>query len=727
MIELNVENQPNLSKQEPVTKSQSSSLNSMALFWDIENVRVPKGKTAEVLTQIVRSTFSNGYNEIEFVVVCDVTKETEKDIKDLIKSKVKLIHISSTSKNAAYEKLKQSVRRFADIHGNTATVALISSDINFAPDLSDFRHRKKMYVILLHNNHPSKALISCANEHHNLMKLMKRTSESAKVLKPQKNFSINNHPIKRPTKSESSSSLPPIGIYWNLECCPVPYNKSASLISEAIRNKYYDFYREADFLVVYQDIDKAAFLCLNEEIIKNLIPKIGLQAKFLEHWKKEFKQSDQIIFDGDINELVSQSNTSQNLSVLGRSVDEEEIIIEENEQNLLLENANTNDGTFDYFNNLDLTPKLCNPIQNLYETLNSSLIGNAILNSYKIKKMLDPSHVMHLADLILQVEMRTNSEMLVTPERLLILAEKISLLFPTEEPECWYIPYKLNPKTKIKTTAKGPLQIRYEHWRGFLLNCQVVQSAKGKRKEKGSCSAPVRLAFYDNFESNYSSEDLEKLNFLKNNIDPWSTIRQLWQETSKLRIKSLLDNQDLKSFEYISTYPILTHPNKGLQLVSHNMYTGVRSTLVFWLLPLFIKTSVTGETKNFRANKSIAQNNFILHAKSEEQLIIALNERKKYHEENKIPIQPLPVIVGESLTKIDKYYVIINDIKYEAISTLDAIDSAFKSFYSLQLDFPKISENIWILLQHRIYRITGETDKNKPELKRLINQMKLLD
>ncbi|XP_044003521.1 uncharacterized protein LOC122849059 [Aphidius gifuensis] len=372
--------------------------------------------------------------------------------------------------------------------------------------------------------------------------------------------------------------------------------------------------------------------------------------------------------------------------------------------------------------------------------------------------------------------MRTNSEMLVTPERLLILAEKISLLFPTEEPECWYIPYKLNPKTKIKTTAKGPLQIRYEHWRGFLLNCQVVQSAKGKRKEKGSCSAPVRLAFYDNFESNYSSEDLEKLNFLKNNIDPWSTIRQLWQETSKLRIKSLLDNQDLKSFEYISTYPILTHPNKGLQLIKldyHTIYAdedntkiaseffgfekeivlyiktkkkiekfvqdllkiiddantpaGVRSTLVFWLLPLFIKTSVTGETKNFRANKSIAQNNFILHAKSEEQLIIALNERKKYHEENKIPIQPLPVIVGESLTKIDKYYVIINDIKYEAISTLDAIDSAFKSFYSLQLDFPKISENIWILLQHRIYRITGETDKNKPELKRLINQMKLLD
>lgn len=54
---------------------------------------------------------------------------------------VNLIHVSSTSKNAADEKLRQSIRRFADIHGSPAAIILISGDINFAADLCDLRHR----------------------------------------------------------------------------------------------------------------------------------------------------------------------------------------------------------------------------------------------------------------------------------------------------------------------------------------------------------------------------------------------------------------------------------------------------------------------------------------------------------------------------------------------------------------------------------------------------------
>lgn len=54
---------------------------------------------------------------------------------------VNLIHVASTSKNAADEKLRQSMRRFADTHGFPAAVVLVSGDINFASDLCDLRHR----------------------------------------------------------------------------------------------------------------------------------------------------------------------------------------------------------------------------------------------------------------------------------------------------------------------------------------------------------------------------------------------------------------------------------------------------------------------------------------------------------------------------------------------------------------------------------------------------------
>lgn len=78
-----------------------------------------------------------------------------------------LVHVASTCKNAADEKLRQALRRFADIHGTPAAIILISGDINFAADLSDLRHRKKLHVILVHKDNASDALILCASEHYN--------------------------------------------------------------------------------------------------------------------------------------------------------------------------------------------------------------------------------------------------------------------------------------------------------------------------------------------------------------------------------------------------------------------------------------------------------------------------------------------------------------------------------------------------------------------------------
>lgn len=62
------------------------------------------------------------------------------------KFQVNLIHVASTCKNAADEKLRQTIRRFADIHGSPAAIILISGDINFAADLNDLRHRYSFSV-----------------------------------------------------------------------------------------------------------------------------------------------------------------------------------------------------------------------------------------------------------------------------------------------------------------------------------------------------------------------------------------------------------------------------------------------------------------------------------------------------------------------------------------------------------------------------------------------------
>ncbi|KAI4457150.1 limkain b lkap [Holotrichia oblita] len=114
--------------------------------------------------QSVSFGISKTATEAEFIVVCDVKKENAQVIQDLNDAQVNLIHVSSTSKNAADEKLRQSLRRFAETHQAPAAVVLISGDINFAADLSDLRYRKKIHVILVHNSNVADALVLCANE-----------------------------------------------------------------------------------------------------------------------------------------------------------------------------------------------------------------------------------------------------------------------------------------------------------------------------------------------------------------------------------------------------------------------------------------------------------------------------------------------------------------------------------------------------------------------------------
>ncbi|CAG0902610.1 unnamed protein product [Darwinula stevensoni] len=144
----------------------SRNLPPIGVFWDIENVQVPRGKSALAVVQAIRNKFFSGHREAEFMCVCDINKENPQVIQELNNAQVNVIHVAATCKNAADDKLCQAMRRFSDTHGAKATLILISRDVNFAPDLSDIRHRKGLTVILLHNHPCAEALLSCANKYH---------------------------------------------------------------------------------------------------------------------------------------------------------------------------------------------------------------------------------------------------------------------------------------------------------------------------------------------------------------------------------------------------------------------------------------------------------------------------------------------------------------------------------------------------------------------------------
>ncbi|XP_069981416.1 meiosis regulator and mRNA stability factor 1 isoform X4 [Penaeus vannamei] len=162
--EENKEDQEGQTQSKSWTAYNSDRLPPIGVFWDIENCQVPKGLSATHVVQAVRSRFFTGYREAEFMCVCDTLKENSKILEELNDAQVNVVHVGSTVKNAADDKLLQSMRRFADIHGTGATIVLISGDSNFATELYDLRYRKNLRVILVHNAHAQDSLKLCAHQ-----------------------------------------------------------------------------------------------------------------------------------------------------------------------------------------------------------------------------------------------------------------------------------------------------------------------------------------------------------------------------------------------------------------------------------------------------------------------------------------------------------------------------------------------------------------------------------
>lgn len=60
----------------------------IGVFWDIENCPVPRGRSALDVVQKIRKEFFGGCREVEFMCVCDISKEKREVIEELNKAQV---------------------------------------------------------------------------------------------------------------------------------------------------------------------------------------------------------------------------------------------------------------------------------------------------------------------------------------------------------------------------------------------------------------------------------------------------------------------------------------------------------------------------------------------------------------------------------------------------------------------------------------------------------------
>ena len=138
-----------MDEQQPPTTSTMPQ--PIGFFWDLENCQIPASKSSLDMVQAIRAKFSHIGSEMEFTVVCDVTKEPPSVINGFNSAQVlhlyvsqyafvvfvllhtfvqvNVIHVASTSKNAADEKLKSCLRKFSFLHKRPCTVVLVSGSV----------------------------------------------------------------------------------------------------------------------------------------------------------------------------------------------------------------------------------------------------------------------------------------------------------------------------------------------------------------------------------------------------------------------------------------------------------------------------------------------------------------------------------------------------------------------------------------------------------------------
>ena len=117
---------------------------------------------------------------------------------------------------------------------------------------------------------------------------------------------------------------------------------------------------------------------------------------------------------------------------------------------------------------------------NLKQLLNERIGGKVILNYYNRFGKLNHINQVNLAKYIIDIEWNNSVNNKIETSRFLELRDTIKELFPSEDPDLYYIPYK-NFKNGKKLSARGKLYDQYHELRKTLIQSGLLRSNKCKK------------------------------------------------------------------------------------------------------------------------------------------------------------------------------------------------------------------------------------------------------
>jgi len=167
----------------------SQSKVPLGIFWDIENCSISSRKTTSSIVKSIREYVQSKHPECgfakEFKCVCDSSKLNKTISEGLNNSGVDILHVNSTSKNAADDKLAEVMDNFTDKFGSDSVLVVITSDINFRKPILKAR-QKDLVVVLIHGINCSQDLKNLVNESY----LFDEVTKNAENVNPNNTVSL---------------------------------------------------------------------------------------------------------------------------------------------------------------------------------------------------------------------------------------------------------------------------------------------------------------------------------------------------------------------------------------------------------------------------------------------------------------------------------------------------------------------------------------------------------
>ncbi|XP_054715382.1 uncharacterized protein LOC129224860 [Uloborus diversus] len=256
----------------PILKASEGFVST---FWDIENCPLPSKISAVDFVKFIRNTFYEGRTEVDFFVACDVSSVNQSILRELDEASVIVVHISSTSKNAADKKLLTFLQNFQIEHRNEkSAVVLISGDSDFASFLNDMRYKHHIFINLVCKRDSRHSLFEAAHKSVYFEDLIKKLPERKQNADVQYTVIVSNLPTNMKSKNIKSSILNKIG---NKNCRINMIDKVSARIvypSRAARDKSLPLLenflikdRKIEF-TLSEDMDDSSVSCSKKKVHK---------------------------------------------------------------------------------------------------------------------------------------------------------------------------------------------------------------------------------------------------------------------------------------------------------------------------------------------------------------------------------------------------------------------------------------------------------------------------